>query len=159
MKLEIFDSRQFVGSAQTLLHPLQKRLALSERSGVGLRGLRLGFGNGQIDGFHLHAKACQRRAEVFGIAHRYVAQILRLKMLLGHTKNVGLGHGSNRLLVLEDEILRITVILVNHQPVDGFAGTVEIKDEAIEHRVLGGLQFLVGHLGGSNFFQLIANRL
>ncbi len=40
-----------------------------------------------------------------------------------------------------------------------FAGTVEIEDEAVEHRVLGGLQFLVADLGGADLLQFLANRL
>ncbi len=150
VKLQILDGGQFVGAAQSLLHSRQERFAFGERRRVGLRGLLLGLGNRQVDRLHLHAQAGQRRPEVLRIAHRNIAQILRLKILLSHPQNVGLGDARNGFLILEDEILRITVILVNHQPVDRFAGPVEIEDEAVEHGVLGGLQFLVGDLGGAD---------
>ena len=159
MELQILDRGQLVRAAQCLLHSLQKRFALSERCRVGLRGLLLWLGNGQVDRLHLHAQARERRPKLLRIADRDVAQILRLKILLRHAQDVGLGDSRDGLLILEDEILGITVILVNHQPVDRLAGPVEIEDEAVEHRVLGGLQFLVGDLRGADFLQLLANRL
>ena len=63
-------------------------------------------------------------------------------MFLRSGLNRGGSGVSDRLSELKDKVLGITVVFITHQPRQSLLGTLEIKDKAIEHRILSALQFI-----------------
>jgi hypothetical protein len=89
------------------------------------------------------------RAEMLRIAHRHDGEVGGIETLFGYPQDVGASDGGERALILLDEIPGVAVILVIEQAVEGFGLAVEGKHEAVERRVLGGLELGVGYLGGA----------
>ena len=75
-----------------------------------------------------------------------------------HPQHLRLGYPGDGLLVLKDEILGIAEVFVQQQPVQRFAGTVEVENEAIQNGIFGGLKFLLGHLLVEHLVQFFADR-
>ena len=101
----------------------------------------------------------ERLSEFRGMAHRHDREILGPQVLAGDPQHIGLGHGLDGFPVLEDEILRVAVVLIAEQAAQRLGRPVEVEDEAVERGLLGGFQLLAGDLGGADAVQLLEHHL